>query len=330
MLHTFFLSPQELTPDQKRMVAENRRDALLRKRARDAAAKTAEASHALSLLRGPLEKKQKELQPLRFVVEQSLEEVHRGRRMVRVREDTAEGPVLGGATVAWWRRATIASYDQQQRFVNRLRSELDHLQKLTYTDIQDTSLRAALLAANAENVRLKECVFAKEAQRLLSSKPKADLKRSQEQEAMQSVQEAKQFLVDAEEKHSRDVQNFDAVASECQALGTHVATLQDALDVAREQEEAVKHARGVSGAPTSAKPEEAGEEDDAKEGGDEPEDAGKEDDEIEANDEQEEESDKEEQEAGEHEHAQQDQADEEDETGAELEDERHAKRHRAC
>ena len=358
---------------------------MLRKQAREASSKVAEASHAVSILSGPLVRKQEELGALRRQVSQSAQEVERGERMLRVRKERYQGPVVNGHTCAEWRHGTIANYACQQRYVGRLRQELAHLQSLTYREIDEPSLRAAMLVANEENIRLKGLVLSKEEQKLSSQEAKATAKRKEEDAALSSVQAAEHFLRQAKEKSAVDSDRLQEFTVEFQTLADHVDVLRTALCTAKGHEKSVMEAQqalevGSDMAKTTDKDtigekEDAEDEEkdntaekdhkdeddlmdqrekevnDAEEGEDEHEEAEKEGDDAEANDAEEvkgrtdekneyedgqlaedeaEEADGVElQEAGEQEHAQQDQADE-DETGAELEDERRAKRHRAC
>jgi len=282
--------------EQRQRVAENKQKAVLRRQLREAAARVAEATHALMLLAAPLDKKRQELQELRHIAHKSGQEVERGHRMVRVRTEKSEGPLYEGLTVGTWRRATLSSYDQQERFVARLRVELQHLQALTFAQVEETSLRVALLAANAESVRLKELELGKETSRLSEKKAKADKKRAEDNIFKRSIQEAEEFVRKTTAQHEDDLKQVDRVSPDFESLANHVDVLQMALDAAKKQEQAIRDSQKVIDL------QQHGEEDKDKQHGEEVKPAGQGGDEEEKAEKEEEEEEEEKEEEKESEH----------------------------
>ena len=136
----------ELTPEQQARVAENRRVAVLRQERAQRAKRVAEVRASQALLEPLLAKAVTEADRLGRDLARCEAEVARGHRMLSVRKQRSDGPVLGGQNCAQWRRGTIAEHESQKSFVGRLSAELEVLRARDFKE-HDEPLRQALVVA---------------------------------------------------------------------------------------------------------------------------------------------------------------------------------------
>ena len=218
----------ELTPEQQARIAENRRVAVLRKERVQRAKMVAEVKASQDLLEPLLDKAVTEADRFGRDLARCEAEVARGHRMLSVRKQRSDGPLLGEQNCAEWRRGIIADYESQKSFVCRLSAELEVLRARDFKE-HDEPLRQALVAANAEKVRLKTLVLEKETVRLAEKEPRAAAKRAEEDHHLASVKEAERFLQQAEQKRSAAFLIFEASDSKRQELASHMNALKKSL-----------------------------------------------------------------------------------------------------